>query len=131
VLKAFLRPGEFVTETPILQLADLSEMVCVCEVFEADAKLIRVGDEALLTSSAFAAPFDEAGIPGKVSRVGQLITAPGIASRDPLARADRHVVEVLVQIDPENAAATAQAAALVGLQVNVKFMTKPSAKVTE
>jgi hypothetical protein len=79
-----------------------------------------------LTSSAFEAPFDEQGIPGKVSRIGQLIAAPGIASRDPLARADRHVVEALVTIDPQNEAATTQAAALVGLQVNVKFLTSTS-----
>jgi HlyD family secretion protein len=123
VLKIFLRPGEFVTETPILQLADLSRMVCIAEVFEADAKLIELGDEAVLSSSAFAAPFDQEGIRGTVTRVGQLITAPGIVSRDPLARADRNVVEVLVAINPDNEAATQQASALVGLQVNVRFLT--------
>jgi HlyD family secretion protein len=122
VLKTFLQPGEFVTETPILQLADLSEMVCVAEVFEADAKLIDVGDAANISSSAFAAPFDQEGIPGTVIRIGQMIGAPGIASRDPLAQTDRHVVEVLIAIDPDNAAATEQASALVGLQVSVKFL---------
>jgi HlyD family secretion protein len=123
VLKIFLRPGEFVTETPILQLAEVSRMVCVAEVFEADAKLIELGDAAVLSSSAFAAPFDQEGIAGTVTRIGQLITAPGIASRDPLARADRNVVEVVVAIDPGDVAATRQAADLVGLQVNVRFLT--------
>lgn len=128
VLKTFLRPGEFVTETPILQMADLSEMVCVAEVFEADVKLIGERDKVVLTSSAFGAPYDKTGIQGRVRRIGQLIAAPGIASRDPLARADRHVVEVLVEIDPQDEGATAQAAALVGLQVNVRFLTSPSAE---
>lgn len=126
VLKVFLRPGEFITQTPILHLADLSQMVCVAEVFEADAKLIELGDTALITSSAFASPFDEKGIPGTVARIGQLVQAPGIESRDPLARADRNVVEVVVEIDPEDQATTAQAAELVGLQVSVKFLTTKS-----
>lgn len=123
VLKVFLRPGEFITETPILQFAELSRMVCIAEVFEADAKLIQLGDAAVLSSSAFAAPFDQEGLPGTVTRIGQLITAPGIVSRDPLARADRNVLEVVVAIDPANEAATRQAAQLVGLQVNVRFLT--------
>jgi HlyD family secretion protein len=131
VLNVFVRPGEFVTETPILQLANLSEMVCIAEVFEADAKLIAKGDEAVLTSDAFSEPFDTTGIPGRVTRVGQLIGSPGLASRDPLARADRHVIEVVIAIDPDNEQATAQAAALVGLQVNVRFLTRPGPAVSK
>ena len=128
VLKTFLRPGEFIGQTPILQLADLSRMACVAEVFEADAKLIQVGDEAVISSAAFATPFDKRGLTGKVSRVGQLISAPGITGRDPLAAADRHVIEVVVEIDPKDEAATRQAADLVGLQVSVKFSTANGAQ---
>jgi HlyD family secretion protein len=126
VLKVFLRPGEFISQTPILQIAKLSEMVTIAEVFEADAKLISVGDPAIISSNAFSPPFDGSGLPGTVSRIGQLISAPGIVDRDPLARADRHVVEVVIAIDPDNAEATRQAAELVGLQVSVRFLTAKS-----
>ncbi len=129
VLKIFLRPGEFVTQTPIMQLGDLSSMVCVAEVYEADVKDLQVGQAAVIRSPAFSGKFADGislethertgGMKGKIERIGGIIGSPGLANRNPLAPADRSVVEVRVAI--EDPAAIAEAARRVGLQVTVEF----------
>jgi ABC exporter DevB family membrane fusion protein len=121
VLKIFVEPGEFISRTPILQIADLTEMGCVAEVYEADVKTIGPGDDVILQSQAFRGDFADRGIRGEVQRIGKLIGPPGMRSLDPMARTDRHVVEVLIRIDPKDAKATAEAARLIDLQVTVKF----------
>jgi HlyD family secretion protein len=129
ILKVFLRPGEFVTQMPIMQLGDLSEMVCVAEVYEADVKDLYIGQAAVIRSPAFAGKFadgiDETtgqrigGMAGKIERIGNVIGSPGLANRNPLAPADRSVVEVRVAIDGSEA--IAEAARRIGLQVTVEF----------
>jgi len=127
VLKIFMRPGEFITRLPVLQVADVSHMACIAEVYEADAKQVRVGQKALLRSPAFSgnyAPHANAGkggIMGTVRRISNIITSPGLADRNPLAPRDRSVVEVLIEIDKGDLAATQEAGQRVGLQVTVEF----------
>lgn len=133
VLKIFVRPGEFITRTPIVQLADLSEMVCIAEVYEADINNLEVNQQVTLRSHAFSGIYADGkdaggnadgtgGIQGTVERIGSLIASPGLANRNPLAPADRSVVEVRILItDP---AAIAHAAKRVGLQVTVEFAAK-------
>ncbi len=135
VLKTFLRPGEFITQTPIVQLGDLSDMVCIAEVYEADVKELAVGQEVTLRSPAFSGDFADGpvdastgkrpgGIKGEVERIGSLIASPGLANRNPLAPADRSVVEVRIKIADQ--AAIEHAAKRVGLQVTVEFGKKPT-----
>ena len=129
VLKIFTHAGEFATQMPILQLADLSEMVCIAEVYEADVKAVRKGQGVTIRSSAFSGSFadgkpDETGkrsggLRGEVESIGGLISAAGLANRNPLAPADRSVVEVRIAITDE--AAIAHARSRVGLQVTVEF----------
>lgn len=130
VLKIFLRPGEFITQTPIIQMGDLSEMVCIAEVYEADVKEIELGQQVTLRSQAFAGNFADGdidpqtgqrsgGMKGRVTRIGSLIAPPGIQNRNPLAPADRSVVEVRIAITDEEA--IKHAANRVGLQVTVEF----------
>jgi HlyD family secretion protein len=127
VLKILMQPGEVVTQLPVLELGDLSRMVCVAEVYEADAKELKVGQPATIRSPAFSGKFadgnagDAGGIPGKVVRIGTLVGNPGLTNRNPLAPSDRSVVEVRVAIDPENVEATREAARRIGLQVTVEF----------
>jgi HlyD family secretion protein len=128
VLKIFLRPGEFVSQMPIMQLGDLSEMVCVAEVYEADVKNLKIGQAAVIRSPAFAGKFADGldpetkqrtgGIAGKIEQIGGVIGSPGLANRNPLAPADRSVVEVRIALDE---AATAETSHRVGLQVTVEF----------
>lgn len=118
VLKVFVRPGEAIGPTPILQLADRRLMVALAEVYEADVKRIRLGQKAKVVSKAFPSPYDEAGLSGTVSRIGKTIVRPELRSLDPLAQADRHVIEVRVDLDPPGSKVAAE---FIHLQVEVQF----------
>jgi HlyD family secretion protein len=129
VLRILVQPGELISQSPVMEIGDLSRMVAVAEVYEADAKEIAVGQTARIRSAAFSDKYAEGssdgdGIPGKVTRIGRLVASPGLTNRNPLAPADRSVVEVRVEIDPRDVAATAEAASRVGLQVTVEFAEK-------
>jgi HlyD family secretion protein len=134
VLRTMVEPGELITQTPVLDIADLTRMSCVAEVYEADAKEIRVGQSVVLRSPAFTGEFANGsvgaagGIPGHVVRVGSMVASPGLTNRNPLAPSDRSIIEVDVEIDPENQAATAEAASKVGLQVTVEFLGAENTK---
>ncbi len=130
VLRILLQPGEFVAQIPILEIGDVSRMVAIAEVYEADAKELVVGQSAVIRSPAFADKFAD-GIRGKVTRVGSMVASPGLTNRNPLAPSDRSVVEVRVEIDPADAIATAEAARRVGLQVTVEFDEQPAATASK
>jgi HlyD family secretion protein len=125
VLRTHVRPGETLTNKPILQIANLDRMVVVVEVYENEVKHLRIGQLAVMTSKAFPSPFDEQGLNGKVVRIGRMISTPVLKSIDPFAPADRHVVEVRVALDGEG---SRQAASLSNLQVDVKLGQGPWAK---
>jgi HlyD family secretion protein len=135
VLRIMLQPGEFVAQIPILEIGDVSRMVAIAEVYEADAKELFVGQSAVIRSPAFAGRYAdgsieaEGGIRGKVTHVGSMVASPGLTNRNPLAPSDRSVVEVRVEIDPADKEATAEAARRVGLQVTVEFGDKTQAAV--
>lgn len=132
VLQILMQPGEIVTQLPVLEIADVSRMVTIAEVYEADAKEILPGQMAMIRSPAFAGQFsddakDGGGMKGKVTRVGSMIASPGLTNRNPLAPSDRSVVEVEIEItDPQ---AIAEASQRIGLQVTVEFDEK-SAQAT-
>ena len=123
-----VEPGELIAQTPVLDIADLSRMSCVAEVYEADAKEIKVGQAVRLRSPAFTGKYSDGnvgeagGIPGRVVRIGSMVASPGLTNRNPLAPSDRSIVEVDVEIDPKDQAATTEAASKVGLQVTVEFL---------
>ena len=126
VLSVDTDPGEFITHRPILQIADLTRMICVAEVYESDAKRVRVGQTVRIHSPAFVAPFDTRGLQGVVRRVGQQVTAPGVQDLNPLAPTARHVVEVDVEVTDEAVSedqleAFQKSSQMGDLQVDVAF----------
>lgn len=139
VLKIFLQPGEFITQTPIIQLADLREMICIAEVYEADVKEIDDKMGVTIRSPSFSGVFADGekdpetgiragGMRGTVQQIGSIIAPPGLANRNPLAPADRSVVEVRISIDEEEAVAHVRS--LVDLQVTVEFDSKSNQNTT-
>ena len=121
VLKVFTEPGESMGQKPILQLADLKQMVAVAEVHENVIQQIRKGRRARIKSRAFPPPYDVKGLEGRVDRIGRIITTPDLKSLDPFARADRHVVTVRVLIDDNEHSRVA--ASFTNLQVDIEFRT--------
>ena len=119
VLKIYTRPGETVGRSPILQMADLSEMVCVAEVDESSLRHVNVGQNAVITSPAFRLK-DK--VHGTVQSIGRMILAPELKKLDPFSKADVRMVEVTIAINA--GADTEQAAQLVNLQADVEIETQ-------
>jgi HlyD family secretion protein len=140
ILKILMSPGEFVTQVPVMQIGDLSRMVCIAEVYEADVKDVVVGQQVTIRSAALGGRFadgnatdaGDGGLPGKVVRVGTVVSSAGLIQRNPLAPSDRSIVEVLIDIGGETpqgtARATREAARHIGMQVTVQFGKKPAKK---
>ncbi len=136
VLKVFVEPGEFITQLPVFQIGDLSQMTCVAEVYEADVKELVVGQEATIRSPALGKPFVDdgaadggPGLKGTVVRIGSLVSGGDLIQRNPLAPSDRSIVEVLIELGGEDEKATqlatTEAARHIGMQVTVTFGKKP------
>jgi HlyD family secretion protein len=127
VLELFARQGERVANAPILQLGDLSQMVCVAEVHEANLKDLEVTTVADSAADGKLVPARDYGVTirsaaleqdlrGKVVEVGRLIGVPALRDPNPLAQSDRRTVRVRIELDE---ASTAIARRFVQLQVNV------------
>ena len=119
VLKIYTPKGSSVTQRPVLQIADLSQMVCIAEVYDNEIHRIREQQEVTIESKTFQ---DSAGNPkllhGRVSRIGRTVATPALKTIDPYAPVDRHVIEVRIEVRPED---IPQAARFINLQVDVKF----------
>jgi HlyD family secretion protein len=113
ILNIKVKPGEDVTNTPILTMGDTTLMRAVAEVYETDISQVRVGQSATISSRALPHPVN-----GKVARIGNMVFKNDVLNVDPAARADARVVEVW--IDLENLALTER---LTNLTVDVVIHT--------
>ncbi len=120
VLKVFTKPGELVSQLPVMHLADVSQIECIAEVYEADAQNIRVGQTATITSPALSDKLSD-GLRGKVTYVASTVGSPSLDARNPLAPKDRSIVEVRIGLTSEDKAILEEAASRIGLQVTVRF----------
>jgi HlyD family secretion protein len=116
VLRILAEPGEPVGAATVVEIADLTKMIVVAEVYETDVKRVVEGTTAKITSRALRPPYDEKGLTGRVVHIDRMIAKPDLASLDPTAKADRRVVEVRIALDE---ASTLAAANWVNLQVDV------------
>lgn len=107
------RVGESATQFPLIELADVSKVVCEAEVVETDAALIAPNQLAKISSPAL--PQE---LRGKVVRRGQLVGRPQLAIADPLAKADYRSVVVEIEIAPADVSIAAK---WLQLQVDVEI----------
>lgn len=115
VLTINVEAGERFATLPAIEIADLSSMVCVAEVYEADVAEIQTGDPASLRSAGLVKDLS-----GKVSRIDRLVGVPQMRSPDPLARTDFRAVRVWIDIDSEYASVAAER---IRLQTDVTIRT--------
>ena len=132
ILEVYARVGERIANAPILQMGDLSQMVCICEVNEANLKdlevrEVREGDEKgkleparpyRVTMSSAALEKD---LVGHVVEVGRLIGAPALRDPNPLAQTDLRTAKVRIELDGPS---TEIAQRFVHMQVNVTIYLK-------
>jgi HlyD family secretion protein len=119
VLKVTGREGQPTGTEPILQMADLSAMTAVAEVYESDvgrlAEWVKKGPvKAEVKNPALPKPL--AGVVRSGEDISRMIARNQVFAMGPREDADRRVVEVVVHLDPSS---TADASRFVGLQVTV------------
>jgi HlyD family secretion protein len=122
VLKVSTRPGELIGPTPILQMADLTQMVVIAQVYETDLKRVVLGQQATVSSRSFPSPYDNKGLEGTVVRVGHLILRPSVQELNPLAPTDRHAAEVWIELTKPS---SELARNFVHMQVDVELAAQP------
>lgn len=117
VVNILTEVGERIATLPIVEIADLSNMVCVAEVFEADVGRIQIGDTAKLKSSALNRELE-----GRVMRVDRVVGGSQLRSPNPMARTDFRSVGVWIELDSKDSLVAAER---LQLQVDVLITTNP------
>lgn len=117
VVNILTEVGERIATLPIVEIADLSNMVCVAEVFEADVGRIQIGDTAKLKSSALNRDLE-----GRVARIDRVVGGSQLRSPNPMARTDFRSVGVWIELDSKDSIVAAER---LQLQVDVLITTNP------
>lgn len=68
-------------------------MYAVAEIYETEVSLIKLGQQAVITSPAFNKP-----LTGTVAQIGRLVFKNDIIGDDPTAKSDARVVEVKIRL---------------------------------
>jgi len=100
ILRIFVRPGDQVGADGVLELADLSRLEIVADVYETDLPRVRLGATAEVVVPGEAARFA-----ARVSDIGWTVRRQTQASNDPVAAVDARTVEVRLTLDDAGAAA--------------------------
>lgn len=105
ILRIHTHPGEKLNERGVLEMGDVLRMQAVAEVFEADVSLIRKGMKAEIR-------IDSSGhqIEGTVIEVGNLVSRKVVLTNDPVSDTDARVVEVRIDLNPEQIESVARLA---------------------
>ncbi len=109
ILKIHTRIGEKIGDEGIADLGQTSQMVAVAEVYQTDISKVRLGQQAVVTSQAFAGQLQ-----GTLSQIGLQVNRQNVFSNQPGENMDRRVIEVKIRLNPED---SKQVARLTNLQV--------------
>ncbi len=112
ILKVHAKSGEVVSTAGIVEIGNTSQMCAIAEVYQTDIHKVRLGQKAIVTSTAFSKK-----LPGTVSEIGLLVDRQSILSINPGADTDRRVIQVKIRLD--NPADSQLVAGLTNLQVDV------------
>jgi HlyD family secretion protein len=111
ILQINIRPGEPITQMPILTMGDTSVMYAVAEVYETDVSHVAEKQRAVVSSKSLQEKLE-----GEVSQIGLMVGRNQLLHFDPTADVDARVVEVLIRLDDSKAASR-----LTNLQVDVEI----------
>jgi HlyD family secretion protein len=114
ILKIHTRAGEKVKETGIVDLAQTQQMMAIAEVYQSDISKIRVGQAATVTGQAF-----EGELKGAIAEVGMQVNRQNVFSNQPGENLDRRIVEVKIQLSPED---SKRVATLTNLQIQAAIL---------
>ena len=111
VLEVNARPGEVVGNKGIIAIGQTDRMYVVAEVYETDIERVNLGQQAIVTGSAF-----NEELQGEVTQIGLEVKQQDVFESDPLVNTDNKVVEVKIRLNPES---SKRVTALSNLQVQV------------
>lgn len=124
VLKVVGREGQPTGLEPVLHMADLSAMTAVAEVYESDVNLVAGWAAAGPVAAEVTNPALPRPLKGTVrgeADIARMVARNQVFALGPREDADRRVVEVMVHLDPADAALAGR---FVGLQVSVTLTPK-------
>ncbi len=113
VLKIHSKPGESITNLPLMQIGDLSQIECLAEVVDRLVPSLTIGQTVSISSPAL--PHK---ISGRVTHIGRMVGPGTLMDPSPLALVDRKTVEVRIAVDPASADVAKR---LINLQVAVEI----------
>ena len=80
----------------VLQIADLSQLDVVAEIYESDLSRIKVGQKAYINAQDFKKPYH-----AQVRELGFQVKKNDLNDTDPLADRDNRIIEVRLTLDPK------------------------------
>jgi HlyD family secretion protein len=93
VLAVHAHPGEEIGPKGVIEIARTNNMYVIAEVFESDLPRVKVGQNATITSEAFAKPWT-----GVVESIGSQVAKGDIDQTNPVSLTDARVVEVKIRL---------------------------------
>lgn len=113
IVKIHAWPGERVGDAGVVEMADLTQLDVVAEIYERDMPRVRVGQQAVIKVPGFEESFS-----GEVRELGFQVRKNDVNDTDPLADRDNRVVEVRITLPPAEAEKLKH---LIYLQVDVRL----------
>lgn len=113
VLKILTRPGERIDDSGLLEMADLTQLDVVAEIYEADLPRVQVGQQASIGAAGLSQSYT-----AQVREIGYLVRKNDLNDTDPLADRDNRIVEVRLTLA---ASAVAQLQHQIFRQVHVRI----------
>ncbi len=97
IFKLLTRAGEKMNKDGIVELGQTDQMITIAEVYQTDVGKVKLGQQARITSQAFAGE-----LKGTVSQIGLQVSRQNVFSNQPGENLDRRVVEVKIRLTPED-----------------------------
>ncbi len=95
ILKILTWPGERIKDGGLLEMADLTQLDIVAEIYESDLNQVKAGQKASISAKGFAQVYT-----AEVRELGYLVRKNDLNDTDPLADRDNRIIEVRLTLDP-------------------------------
>ncbi|MEQ1620082.1 MAG: efflux RND transporter periplasmic adaptor subunit [Methylococcales bacterium] len=94
IIKIHTRPGERISDSGLLEMADLSQLDIVAEVYESDFPKVKIGQKAEINIPGITQPFS-----AQVRELGFQVNKNDLNDTDPLADKDNRIIEVRLTLE--------------------------------
>lgn len=97
IIKIHTRVGEKISTSGIADLGQTDQMMAVAEVYQTDIGKVKLGQQAVISSQAFAGE-----LRGSVAQIGRQVIRQNVFSNQPGENLDRRVIEVKIRLSSED-----------------------------